>query len=161
MPYISLSRSDLRANTLVFTRIQENRAYPPFGNGILQALLYNLTSLPQSHRVVVPLVGAEPVTARRFSNMRALVALIVALGLTVTLAGRVFQDTVCSTTSVRSSATLQKVQHRDSDASRWAPPPATYVLLWGTERSSRLEPLEQAYFHLNSESLHNRPPPAS
>ncbi len=100
-------------------------------------------------------------TERRFSSLRGLIALIAVLGLTITLAGRVFENSLYSTTSVYSGSALQKIQHRDADASRWAPPPATYALLWTAERSPVFEPIEQIYFHPHYDSLYNRPPPLS
>lgn len=100
-------------------------------------------------------------TERRSSSLRGFVALIAVLGLTITLAGRVFDNTFYSTTSAYSGSALQKVQHRDADALRWAPPTATYTLLWSSERSPDVEPIEQVHFHPHYDSLYNRPPPVS
>jgi hypothetical protein len=115
--------------------------------------------LTQSDSIVVPLVGAEPVTERRLFSLRGLVALIAVLGLTITLAGRVFEGSFYPGTSVYSGSAHQKVQHRDADGSRWVPPVATYVLLWTSARSPNIEPIEQIHFHPHYESLYNRPPP--
>jgi hypothetical protein len=111
--------------------------------------------------MVVPLVGPESVTERRLSSRHELVALVAVFGLTITLAGRVFHDGFYPAASVYSGSAIQKVQHRDADASRWVPPPAIYTLLWTSEPSPRTERAEQSYFHLDYESLHNRPPPLS
>ena len=107
--------------------------------------------------VVVPLVGAEPVSKRRFFNR--VVALLAILGLTITLAGRVFHVDIYHTPSAHSASGYEKVQHRDADASRWVPPEATYTLLWTTQRSAGIEPSQQVYFHPHYDSLYNRPPP--
>jgi hypothetical protein len=117
--------------------------------------------LTQSHCIVVPLVGAEQVAERRLFSLRGMVALLAVLGLTITLAGRVFHDGVYRTSSAHSTSAYEKVQHRDADASRWAPPQATYTLWWTSERSSGIEPTEQVYFHPHYDSLYNRPPPVS
>lgn len=98
---------------------------------------------------------------RRLSSLRGFVALIAVLGLTITLAGRLFQNSFYPATSVYSGSALQKVQHRDADASRWVPPAATYTLLWTSEGSPNIEPIEQIRFHPHYDSLYNRPPPIS
>jgi hypothetical protein len=88
-----------------------------------------------------------------------LVALIVALGLTVSLAGRVFAGTIYPGTAIHSGAASAKVQHRDTDAVRWAPPATVYSLLWTAEPFLTPEPVQQAFFHPHYDSLYNRPPP--
>ena len=98
---------------------------------------------------------------RRFFSLRGFVALLAIVALTVTLAGRVFHADIYNTSSAHSASAYEKVQHRDVDASRWAPPEATYALLWATERSPDIEPTEQVYFHPHYDSLYNRPPPVS
>lgn len=100
-------------------------------------------------------------TERRFFSLRGFVALLAILGLTITLAGRVFNSDIYRATSAHSASACEKVQHRDADASRWAPPEATYALLWTTERSPASDPIEQVYFHPHYDSLYNRPPPTS
>jgi hypothetical protein len=121
--------------------------------------MYNLNSLTQSRCILVPLVGAEQLPERRLLSRRSVVALIVVLGLTVSLAGRVFSGDTYSTTAIHSGVSSAKVQHRDADAVRWAPPAPLYSLLWTAERSLNAEPVEQAYFHPHYDSLYNRPPP--
>ena len=96
---------------------------------------------------------------RRFFS--GFVALLAILGLTITLAARVFHADIYYSPSAHSASGCEKVQHRDADASRWVPPEATYTLLWTTERSPDVEPSEQVYFHPHYDSLYNRPPPIS
>jgi hypothetical protein len=94
---------------------------------------------------------------RRFFS--GFVALLAIVGLTITLAGRVFHADVYHTPSAHSASAYEKVQHRDADASRWSPPEATYALLSTTERSPDVGPTEQVYFHPHYDFLYNRPPP--
>jgi len=89
------------------------------------------------------------VSERRCYSLRGFVALLAILGLTITLAGRVFHADIYHTSSAHSASAGEKVQHRDADASRWAPPEATCALLWTTERSPDIDPTEQFYFHLH------------
>lgn len=105
------------------------------------------------------LLGADHVTERRLLSRRGLLVLVAVIGLTVSLAGRVFNGAIYNSTSVHSGSTCAKVQHRDSDATRWVPPTTVYVLLWSSERADRIQPAEQIQFHPHYESLYNRPPP--
>ena len=98
---------------------------------------------------------------QRCFTLRGFVALVAILGLTITLASRVFHAEIYHASSAHPAPACEKVQHRDADASRWAPPEATYVLLWTTERSLDVDPTEQFYFHPHYDSLYNRPPPIS
>lgn len=98
-------------------------------------------------------------TQRRLFSRRGALAVLAILALTVSLAGRVFGGSVYSSTSIHSGCSCVKMQHRDSDAARWAPPVATYALLWSSERSGSIEPAEQVQFHPHYDSLYNRPPP--
>lgn len=109
----------------------------------------------------MPLVGAEQLPKRPLRSRRGLVALIVVLGLTVSLAGRVFAIETYSTTAIHSGFSSAKVQHRDTDAVRWAPPTPLYSLLWIAESSTKAETVQRAYFHPHYDSLYNRPPPIS
>lgn len=98
-------------------------------------------------------------TKRRLFSRPGLLVLLAVLGLTVSLATRVFGGEVYSSTSIHSGSTCAKIQHRDSDASRWVPPVATYALLWGSEPSAVFQPADQIQFHPHYDSLYNRPPP--
>jgi hypothetical protein len=118
-----------------------------------------LTSLTKSSLIIVPLLGADRVTERRLLSRRGLLVLIAVLGLAVSLAGRVFAGEIYSSASIHSGSTCAKVQHRDSDAARWVPPTAVYVLLWASQRSFRIGPADQIQFHLHYDCLYNRPPP--
>jgi hypothetical protein len=117
--------------------------------------------LTKSDLIFVPLLGADHVMERRLLSRRGLLVLVAVLGLTVSLAGRVFNGAIYNSTSIHSGSTCAKVQHRDSDAARWVPPTAVYVLLWASERADRIQPAEQIQFHPHYESLYNRPPPVA
>ena len=98
-------------------------------------------------------------TEQRLFSRRGLLVILAVLGLTVSLATRVFGGEVHHSTSIYSASSCPKVQHRDSDASRWVPPVATYALLWTSEPSTSFHPLGQIRFHPHYDSLYNRPPP--
>lgn len=98
-------------------------------------------------------------TERRLFSRRGLLVFVAVLGLTVSLAARLFSGEIYSSTSIHSGSTCAKVQHRDSDASRWVPPIAVYVLLWTSQRSTDIQTSEQIQFHPHYDSLYNRPPP--
>jgi hypothetical protein len=106
-------------------------------------------------------VGAYRLPERRPFGRHGLVALILVLGLTVSLAERVFAGEIYSNSAVHSGACSAKVQHRDTDAVRWAPPVPAYSLLWTAERSPDAAPIDRPYFHPHYDSLYNRPPPVS
>jgi len=120
--------------------------------------LYNLT-LAKPGYILLPLVGAEKVPERSVFTRRGLVISLAILALTVALASRVSHAVVYRTPSAHSASVDAKIQHRDKDASEWAPPDITLTLLWVAEASRVPEEIERVYFRIPSGSLYNRPPP--
>lgn len=95
-----------------------------------------------------------------FSSRGIAVALVV-FALTASLATRVFHADYSATRQLQSSSSYQKIQHRDKDASEWAPPVAELSILWVEEASVTPDFLEELYARVHYESLYNRPPPTA
>jgi hypothetical protein len=121
--------------------------------------LYNLISLRITKSASVPLLGTEQVPKVRLLSGRGFAVALVIFALTASLATRVFHDTHSSTPQVQSSSSFQKVQHRDKDASEWAPPVSELSILWVEEASVVPDTREDIHVRVHYQSLYNRPPP--
>lgn len=108
----------------------------------------------------MPLGGDNPLSERRVLSVKGVTVLIAVVAITLSLASRVFHGQFFPNHSVHSSS-HQVVQHRDTDAAEWVPPACTLVLLWGTEHSGVIDPIEPTYPREQFQSLYNRPPPLS
>jgi hypothetical protein len=82
-------------------------------------------------------------------------------GLLVSLATRALQlPTACDTLAVRSHSVQVKLQHLDSDATKWVAPPTSPVALQIVSFYARVSPAGPPIASLLfDESLYKRPPP--
>jgi hypothetical protein len=130
-------------------------------SGIALRTLYNLILYTHSNYISVPLVGAERVPRERILSRRGIAVVLLVLTLTASLANRVVHVSSLSKPTAHSSASYEKLQHRDRDADEWAPPVAQLSLLWVNEPALPPETGETVHLRVHCNSLYNRPPPLS
>jgi hypothetical protein len=106
-------------------------------------------------------VPTEKTPTKRLLSFRGLLASLAIISLTITLASRTFHVSSFNQLTVKSASTLGKVQHRDKDASEWAPPLAFLVMSWVPEAAFVQQPRERDLLDLQYHCLSNRPPPTA
>lgn len=120
--------------------------------------MYNLLSQNSLNCTTVPLAGAQQVSEKRLNKSRLVIGLLV-VTLTVSLASRVFHSSTYQSTTLHSSSSIEKIQHRDIDAIEGSGAAAQLVVLWVAETSVNSEVTNPIYVRLQDTSLYNRPPP--
>ena len=96
--------------------------------------------------------------SQKLNKSRLVIGLLV-VTLTVSLASRVFHSSTYRSTTLHSSSSIEKIQHRDIDAIEGSAASAQLVVLWVTETSVNSEVNNPIYVRLQDTSLYNRPPP--
>jgi hypothetical protein len=91
---------------------------------------------------------------------RCLLAIVAILVLTATLASRTAQVTIHRQTTVSADTQKPKIQHRDNDGSKWAPPAVIsepfYLEVFPAPIQRNDDPLLPVHV---DKSSYNRPPP--
>jgi len=106
----------------------------------------------------VSLAGAQQVSQKQLNKSWLIVCLLVA-ALSVSLASRVFHNSIYQSATLHSSSSIEKIQHRDIDAIEGSGAAAQLVVLWVTETSVNSEVTNPIYVRLQDTFLYNRPPP--
>src|SRR5215469_5594771 len=109
---------------------------------------------------ILPPVRTEKTPERRVLTLRGLLACLVIVCLTVTLANRTVHISASDQATV-GSVSAAKIQHRDKDSLVWVCPLVALPMLWVPEPSFVHPPSDRELLELQYESLHNRPPPIS
>lgn len=104
-------------------------------------------------------IGQVP--AQPLLSGRGLLAYLVILCLTITLANRTVHVTSFDKVTAKSASTSAKIQHRDKDGSEWVAPPEHFAIRWISEQGFAPRPSGRELLDLHCESLNNRPPPIS
>lgn len=127
-------------------------------NGIYSSCILFMVS---GNRIwIVPPVLTEKSPEGRLLSVRGLLACLVILCLTVTLANRTVHISASDQLTV-SSVSAAKIQHRDKDSLVWVCLLAALPMLRVPGASFTHQPSDRELLDLHYESLHNRPPPIS
>jgi hypothetical protein len=108
----------------------------------------------------LPPVLMEKTPERRVLRLCGLLACLVIVCLTVTLANRTVHISASDKVTV-SSVSAAKIQHRDKDSLEWVCVLVALAMLSVPEASFAHHPSDRELLDLQYESLHNRPPPIS
>src|SRR5262249_4523780 len=109
---------------------------------------------------ILPPVLTEKPPKRRLLSLRGLLACLVIVCLTVTLANRTVHISASDKATIR-SVSAAKIQHRDKDSLEWVCLLVAVPMLWVPEATFTPQPSDRELLDLHYESLHNRPPPLS